>query len=308
MPKSTSRRRSSPLEILIHLLMAPASTGFFSWQLDNRQLRALAEDLRWTVLRKIQPALDGRSIYRAMLQKHAISVDSLSPEFFMEILEVVREKQALNFKIADARHLSELILLEKYFVPVILEWAENERSVSVSRESTPSIEDLITHEDSSGNTYQRFPDEFSWVVNRFSPGQDQEPKREIPDDMKAFVRRIAGELTNAMQKILDSGKLDKYIILMARLEDDVCTWEMTFDYLKSLGVSRYSNWKSLSVVANRAMKEFIRELPADIKATLHQDDTSIPREDRHDLIRMALGAALEINPLPSPRDLLSKSA
>lgn len=305
MSSSYKRHRTSPLEILIHILMAPVSSGTFSWQPAPDHLRRFAEDLRWTILRKVFTELNGKTPYSGLIQKHAIKVESLDVPFFTDCLEVIRDKHAKGFRIAEAREFSEIELIREFFLPVILEWAENERSVSVSRENTPSIEDLITHEDSSGNIYQRFPDDFAWVVNRFSPSLEPDPPREIPDEMRDFVRRVASELTRALRKFLDSGRHEKYILLMARLEDSICTWEMTFDYLKSLGMNRYASWKSLSVVANRAMREFIDDLPDDVSEVLHQNDPKLTKEERHDRLRLAVTAALELDPLPSPMELLS---
>jgi hypothetical protein len=307
MSKAVRRHRSAPLEILIHLLMSPVSRGTFSWQPAPDQIRQYASDLRWTILRKVYTDLNGRTTYSGLIQKHAVRVESLDLQFFTEILEVIRENNPGSFSIMNARKLSEVDLIKQYFLPVILEWAENERSVSVSRENTPSIEDLITHEDSSGNIYQRFPDEFSWAINRFSPATESDPERVIPDDMREFVHRIAAELTKALRKFLDSGRHEKYILLMARLEDNICTWEMTFDYLNSLGMNRYTNWKSLSVVGNRAMREFIRSLPEDVVKSLHQDDPSLTEEEKHDRLRLAVTAAQELNPLPTPMELLSRA-
>ncbi len=300
------RRRSTPIEILIHLLMAPVSSGTYSWRPAPDQLSKLAEDLRWTILRKVYTELKGRTPYRAFLQKHAIKVESLDRAFFQEVLEVIRDRHAGSFSLREARDMEEAQCLEAYFIPVILEWAENERSTSVSRERTPSIEDLVMHEDSSGNLYQRFPDEFAWAVSRTSPDVDPDPPRELPAEMRAFVHRIAGELTRALRRILESGKPDRYLLLMSRLEDDVCTWEMTFDYLKALGMKKYSSWKSLSVVANRALGQFVRELPADVRTALRQDDPALSREEKHDRLRMAVAAALQIDPLPSPMEVLSE--
>jgi hypothetical protein len=95
---------------------------------------------------------------------------------------------------------------------------------------------------------------------------------------------------------------------MARLEDDICTWEMTFDYLRSLGVKRYSSWKSLSVVANRSLREFVQELPDHVRAALHQDDPDLSREEKHDRLRLAVTAALELDPLPTPGDILAAAS
>ncbi len=305
MPDTAKSRHTSPLELLIHVLMAPRSSGTFSWQLAPDQLNKLAGDLRWTILRRIFPELNGRSPYRALIQKHAIRVDSLDRPFFRDVLEVIRDRHAKSFDINEARNMNDLELLETFFIPVILEWAENERSTSVAREQTPSIEELITHEDSSGNIYQRFPDEFAWVINKLSPDKVPDPPREIPDDMREFVHRIASQLTKALRSILDSGKLDKYVILMARLEDNICTWEMTFDYLNSLGMKRYASWKSLSVVANRALKQFADKLPDEVKTALHQDDPDLTREEKHDRLRTAVTAALELDPLPTPKEIMA---
>ncbi|MCX6645772.1 MAG: hypothetical protein NTY09_05375 [bacterium] len=306
MSSTAKRRRSTPLEVLIHLMMAPGSGGTFSWQPAPDHLRRFADDLRWTILRKVYSELNGKTPYSGLIQKHAIRVESLDLPFFMDCLEVIRDKNSRSFRISEVRRLSEIELIRQFFLPVILEWAENERSVSVSRENTPSIEDLITHEDSSGNIYQRFPDEFAWAVNRFSPSLEPEQPREIPDEMRDFVRRVASELTKSLRNFLDNGKQEKYIILMARLEDNICTWEMTFDYLNSLGMNRYTNWKSLSVVANRAMREFIDNLPDEVTELLHQNDPSLTKEEKHDRLRLAVTAALEIDPLPSPREMLSR--
>jgi len=306
--RAGGRHRSTPLEILIHLLMAPVASGTFSWQLSPDQMSRLADDLRWTILRRVFPGLNGRTPYRALLQKHAIRVESLDSSFFRDVLEVIRDGSARSFRLSEAREMDDLECLETWFIPVVLEWAENERSSSVSRERTPSIEDLIIHEDSSGNLYQRFPDEFAWVVRRLAPDVEPDPPRELPDEMRAFVHRIASELTSALKRILDSGKLEKYLLLMARLEDDICTWEMTFDYLNSLGLKRYSSWKSLSVVANRTLKDFAAGLPLEVRSALHQDDPKLSREERHDRLRTAVAAALEINPLPTPMEILAKVA
>jgi len=307
MAKTEQRRHTSLLELLIHILMAPTSSGTFSWQPAPDQLSRYASDLRWAILRRIFPELGGKTPYRALLQKHAIRVDSLDKPFLREVLEVVRDRFAKSFSISAARDMSDLELLKTYFIPVVLEWAENERSVSVARERTPSIEDLISHEDSSGNVYQRFPDEFSWAVSRLSPGMEAEAPRELPDEMVELVHRIADQLTRSLGLILESGNLEKYILLMARLEDNICTWEMTFDYLNSLGMKRYSSWKSLSVVANRAMKEFVGGLPSEVKSALHQDDPALSREEKHERLRMAVAAALEISPLPTPMEVLSRA-
>jgi len=300
--------RATPMEIIIHLLMAPRSSGTYSWQLAPEKIRKLAEDLRWTILRKIFPVLNGKSPYGAMLQKHAISVESLDPRFFEEILEVIRCKYQDGFDIGRARDMEEIELIEEYFIPAILEWADPERSTSVSREKTPSIEDLITQEDSSGNSYQRFPDEFSWVLAQNAPDIDKSERREIPEEMKRFVHRIAIALTDELKNIYNSGKLDKYLILMSRLEDDICTWEMTYDYLNSLGVNKYSSWKSLSVVANRTLKRFVGNLPDDVRCALHQDDPELSREEKHARLRLAVTAALELNPLPTPMEVLAEAA
>jgi len=305
--KDRDRKRASALEILIHLSMAPTSGGTFSWQLAPDQKNRLATDLRWIVLRKIFTELNGRSPYKALIQKHAVRVDSLDREFFSEILEVVRQRHAKSIDIFKIRELSEIELVETYFIPLILEWSESERSTSVSRERTPSMEELVTHEDASGNIYTRFPDEFSWALTQYSPGREVEEAREIPDDMKVYVRRIADELTNALRKLLRKKKFEKYILLLSRLEDNVCTWELTYDYLKQLGVTRYSSWKSLSVVANRAMNEFVKSLPDDVKTALHQDDPDLTREEKHKRLRLAVTAALEINPLPSPKELIANA-
>lgn len=305
MPRTSTRRRTSPFEILIHLLMAPVSSGTFSWQLAPDQLKKFADDIRWTILRKVYPELNGKTPYGALIQKHAVKVQSLDHPFFSDILEVIRDKNARTFDLDTVRDLSEIELLKEFFVPLVLEWAENERSVSVSRENTPSIEELITHEDSSGNLYQRFPDEFSWAIFKLTPGIDPDPPMKIPLDMQRFVHRIARELTNALRNIFENGKLEKYILLMARLEDNICTWEMTFDYLNSLGMKRYSSWKSMSVVANRALREYVRKLPDDVKTTLHQDDPDLSKEEKHDRLRLAVTAALELDPLPTPMEVLS---
>ncbi len=301
------RKRSTPLEVLIHVLMTPTTNGTYSWQLAPDQMNRLADDLRWIILRKIYPELGGKSPYRSMIQKHAIRVGSLDRAFFLDILEVVRDLHARNFDLHAARDLEEIEVIENYFLPVILEWAENERSTSVARERTPSIEELITHEDSSGNLYQRFPDEFAWVVHKDSPDHEPEPQRVIPDEMVEFVHRIAGELTSALRKVLEKGKLEKYIILMSRLEDNTCTWEMTFEYLNSLGLKKYSSWKSLSVVANRAMRDFTGSLPEDVRGALHQDDPELTREEKHERLRMAVAAALELDPLPTPMEVLAEA-
>ena len=308
MPDTSPRHRSTPFQLLVHLFMTPQSSGTFSWQLAPDQMTHLADDLRWLVLRRVFPALDGGSPYKALLQKHAIRVDSLDTAFFRDVLELVREKHAESFDLASARKMDDLECLKAYFLPTILSWAESERSTSVSRERTPSIEDLITHEDSSGNVYQRFPDEFAWVVQRQSPALELEPPREIPEEMCRFARRIASQLTASLRKVLESGKYEKYILLMSRLEDDACTWEMTFDYLQAFGVKRYSNWKSLSVVANRALKEFVGDLPREARVALHQDDPGLTREEKHARLREAVSAALEIDPLPSPKQILAQVA
>jgi len=270
-------------------------------------MKRLADDLRWIVLRKVFTDLNGRTPYRAFIQKHAIRVESLDNAFFADVLEVMRDRNGKGFQLSDAREMDELEILEAWFIPVILEWAENERSTSVSRERTPSIEDLIIHEDSSGNIYQRFPDDFAWVISKGSPGIDPEPARELPDEMCEFVRHIASELTSALRNIYENEKLEKYLLLMSRLEDSVCTWEMTFDYLNSLGMKRYSSWKSLSVVANRALKQFVDKLPEDVKVALHQDDPDLTREERHERLRMAVSAALELDPLPTPLEIMASA-
>jgi len=303
----SSRRRSTPLEILIHLLMAPVSSGTFSWQPAPDMMKRLADDLRWIVLRKVFTDLNGRTPYRAYIQKHAIRVESLDNAFFADVLEVLRDRHGRDFKLSEAREMDELEILEAWFIPTILEWAENERSTSVSRERTPSIEELIIHEDSSGNIYQRFPDDFAWVISKGSPAFDPEPARELPDEMCEFVRHIASELTSALRNIYENEKLEKYLLLMSRLEDSVCTWEMTFDYLNSLGMKRYSSWKSLSVVANRALKQFVDKLPEDVKVALHQDDPDLTREERHERLRMAVSAALELDPLPTPLEIMASA-
>jgi hypothetical protein len=308
MHKNTSRKRNTPLQILIHLTMAPRSGGSFSWQLQPEQVNRLADDLRWIVLRRIFPELGGRSPYRAKLQKHAIRVESLDREFFREVLEVVADRHAKSFSLHMARELDDLGCLEEYFLPVILEWACCERSTSVSRERTPSIEDLITHEDSSGNIYQRFPDEFSWIIRRDRPDVEPEAPRELPEEIVDYLHRVARELTGALRRVLESGKLEKYLLLMARLEDNVCTWEMTFDYLSTIGHSGYSSWKSLSVVSNRALKEYVAGLPRDIRKALHQDDNELSKEEKHAILREAVNAALEIDPLPTPQEVLARSA
>ncbi|HDS30074.1 MAG TPA: hypothetical protein ENN67_03435 [Firmicutes bacterium] len=307
MAEKVARKRNSPLQILVHLTMAPKSGGSFSWSIRPELSNRLADDLRWIVLRKIFPQLGGKSPYAAKLQKHAIRVESLDREFFREVIEVVAVNHSKSFSLNEARRLDELQCLEKYFIPVILEWACCERSVSVSRERTPSIEELITHEDSSGNVYHRFPDEFSWAVRKSSPEFEPEPARDLPDEMIGFARKIASELTRSLRMIYENGKLDKYVLLMARLEDNVCTWDMTFNYLSALGVNRYSSWKSLSVVANRAMKEFVDGLPDDIRTALRQDDSSITKEEKHSIIRQAVNAALELDSLPTPQELLART-
>jgi len=308
MPRTGNKRRSSVIELLIHLLLTPSTRGTFSWSLAPDQMNRLADDLRWTILRKIYPGLGGKSPYRAHIQKHAIKVESLDRPFFRDVLEVVRDHHARSFSIHDAREMNELALLETYFIPVILEWAENERSTSVARERTPSIEELITHEDSSGNVYQRFPEEFAWAINRLSPGVDPESAREIPADMQDYARRIAYELTGALMRLLNKKKFEKYIILVSRLEDNTCTWEMTFNYLNELGLNRYSSWKSLSVVANRAMNDFVRDLPPDVRTALHQEDPELSREEKHERLRTAVAAAMELNPVPSPREVLATAS
>ncbi|MFH1677032.1 MAG: hypothetical protein ABIC40_08395, partial [bacterium] len=67
MPRTPSPRHSTPFQLLVHLMMAPAASGTFSWQLAPDQLTRLAADLRWLVLRRIFPELDGRSPYKALL-------------------------------------------------------------------------------------------------------------------------------------------------------------------------------------------------------------------------------------------------
>jgi len=302
------RNRSTPLQILIHLFMAPKSGGSFSWEMASDQMNRLAEDLRWNVLRKIYIELNGRSPYAAHLQKHSIKVENLNVEFFREILEVIRDRQAASFHLRSARELTDLEILENYFIPVILEWAVSERSVSVSQELTPSFEDLITCEDSSGNVYQRFPDEMSWILHKYDPGYAASEERELPREMAQFVNEIAAALTASLRKLMDSGKYDKYILLMSRLEDDVCTWKMTFNYLRKLGVRRYSSWKSLSVVSNRAVKEFVDDLPNDVRVALHQDDESLSASEKTDRLRMAVMAAIELEPMPSPMELIAEIA
>ncbi len=306
MAETKGRKRNTPLQILIHLTMSPSSRGSFSWQLAPGQVNRIADDLRWIVLRRIFVELGGKSPYRAKLQKHAIKVDSLDIEFFKEVLEVVADRNSKSFDFNTARDLTDLECLDAYFIPVILEWACSERSTSVSRERTPSLEELITHEDSTGNIYQRFPDEFSWVVKKYSPGIEPEPVRVLPEEMNKFLHRVAGELTKALRRVLESGRLEKYLVLMARLEDNICTWEMTYDYLNALGLKRYSNWKSLSVVANRALKEFVGYLPDEVKFALHQDDNKLSREEKHDILREAVAAALELDPLPTPREVMAE--
>jgi hypothetical protein len=304
----TSRTRQTPFQLLVHLVMTPQSSGTFSWQQSPDQMTRLAEDLRWMILRRVFTDLNGCSPYKALLQKHAIRVDSLDTAFFREILDIAREKHVKNFNLSHARQLTDLQILQEYFLPLILDWAESERSTSVARERTPSIEDLIFHEDSSGNVYQRFPDEFAWAISRLSPNIEPEAPREIPEELRQFARRIASELTKALKKVLDSGKYEKYILLMSRLEDGACTWEMTFDYLQSFGIKRYSNWKSLSVVANRALREFVETLPDDVSEALHQNDESISREEKFNRLRNAVSASLELEPLPSPREVVSMVA
>jgi hypothetical protein len=306
MSSSAPRRRNSPFQLLVHLMMAPRSSGTFSWQIAPDQMASLAEDLRWIVLRRIFPDLNGATPYRALLQKHAIRVESLDVAFFREVLDVIREEYASSFSLSAVRALSDLECLKQHFLPVILTWAATERSTSVARERTPSIEDLVLHEDMNGNLYQRFPDEFSWELRRSAPDICPNAPRELPEDMKKFARRIASDLTCRLKELLDSGKYEKYVLLMSRLEDDACTWEMTFDYLKTFGVKRYSSWKSLSVVANRALKEFVGGLPPDLRVVLHQDDPLISQEEKHARLREAVSAALEINPLPSPREILAE--
>lgn len=306
--KSRARKeRSTPLTLLIHLIMAPSGGGTFSWEIAPDQLSRLAEDLRWLVLRKISSELNGKSPYGAFLQKHSIRIESLDIAFFREILLLAKQEYGGSFNLHEARELTDIQCLEHYFIPLILEWAESERSLSVSREKTPSIEDLITCEDSSGNIYQRFPEEFSWVLQQSDPTFEKESRRIIPEEMRQFTLMVASELRASLKNIIDSGRLDKYIILMSRLEDDICTWDMTFDYLKSLGISKYTSWKSLSVVANRAMKEFVGSLPGEVKAVLHQDDPGLTREEKHHRLRLAVGAALELDPLPTPKELLSNA-
>jgi hypothetical protein len=306
MPSTKAPSRPTPFQILVHLFMAPQSSGTFNWQLAPDQMSRLADDLRWLVLRRVFPALNGGSPYKALLQKHAIRVDSLDSAFFREVLDIVKEKNASSFNLASARKMDDLECLSEYFLPVILEWAESERSTSVSRERTPSIEEIVYHEDSSGNVYQRFPDEFAWALSRLSPDNEQDEPLEIPDDQAQFARRIASMLTSSLRKIHDSGRFEKYLLLMCRLEDNSCTWEMTFDYLQTVGIKKYSSWKSLSVVANRALKEFIADLPSEARVVLHQDDQSLTREERHARLRQAVSAALEIDPLPSPREVLAE--
>lgn len=304
--RSKGIRRTSPVQILIHLFMAPVTPGGFSWEMQSDQMNRLAEDLRWTVLRKIFVELKGATSYRAFLQKHSIRVDSLDVHFFKEILEVVRENGRKEFNLFEARELSDLECLEKYFIPVILQWAESERSVSVSQEKTPSIEELISHEDSSGNVYQRFPDEFAWVLKQNEVGREKE-ERTLPPEMIEFTHRVASALTKRLKELLKTGKYDKYIILMSRLEDSVCTWDMTFQYLNELGMNKYSSWKSLSVVANRVLKDYVDGLPGDVKIALHLDDPKLSKEEKHDRLRMAVSAAIELDPVPSPKELMNQA-
>jgi hypothetical protein len=269
-------------------------------------MNSLAEELRWLVLRRVFTALNGASPYKALLQKHAIRVDSLDTAFFREVLEVVRDKHSKSFNLNKARSLDDLDCLREYFLPVIFDWAASERSTTVARDKTPSIEDLIVHEDSCGNIYHRFPDEFSWELKRSAPDFEKEEHREIPEEMKLFARRVASELTDSLKKLLESGKYEKYVLLRSRLEDDACTWEMTFDYLQAFGVSKYSSWKSMSVVANRALKDFVSDLSPELRTTLHQDDPKITQEEKHARLREAVSAALELNPLPAPREVLAE--
>jgi hypothetical protein len=306
MPSIKTSSRPTPFQILVHLFMAPQSSGTFNWQLAPDQMSRLADDLRWLVLRRVFPALNGSSPYKALLQKHAIRVDSLDSAFFREVLDIVKEKHAKSFNLASVRKMDDLECLREYFLPVILEWAASERSTSVSRERTPSIEEMVYHEDSSGNVYQRFPDEFAWILSGLSPDNEPDEPRVIPDEQAQFARRIASMLTISLRKILDSGRFDKYLLLMCRLEDSACTWEMTFDYLQTVGIKKYSNWKSLSVVANRALRDFIADLPIEARVVLHQDDQTLTREERHARLRQAVSAALEIDPLPSPREVLAE--
>jgi hypothetical protein len=305
MASATSRHRQTPFQLLVHLFMTPQSSGTFSWQLAPDQMTRLAEDLRWIVLRRVFTELGGCSPYKALLQKHAIRVDSLDTAFFREVLDLVREKYLKSFNLGQARMMDDLACIREFFLPVILDWAESERSTSVARDRTPSIEDLVTHEDSAGNVYQRFPDEFSWALRQSAPDFEHEPPREIPREMRTFARRMASELTSGLRKLLESGKYEKYILLMSRLEDDTCTWEMTFDYLQASGIKRYSSWKSLSVVSNRALREYVSGLPADLRKLLHQDDPSLTSEEKCTRLREAVSAALQIEPLPSVREVLA---
>ena len=201
--------------------------------------------------------------------------------------------------------MDDLSILKTFFLPVILDWAVSERSTSVARERTPSIEDLVTHEDSAGNIYQRFPDEFSWALRSLAPDLEPEPPREIPAEMREFAKRIASQLTSGLRKLLETRKFEKYILLMCRLEDDACTWEMTFDYLRSAGIKRYSSWKSLSVVSNRALKEYVSGLPVDLRRALHQDDPRLTSEEKCARLREAVSSALKIEELPSVREVVT---
>ena len=305
MSNKKSPPKCSPFQILVHLFMTPRTAGTFSWELTSHQMTRLAEDLRWNVLRRIFPALEGSTVYKAFLQRHAIRVDSLDVTFFKDILELVREKHLRSFRINDARQMSDLECLKTYFLPLILEWAKTEHSTSIAQERTSSIEELIVHESPSGNVYIRFPDELSWAVTRFAPDIEDDPPRELPPEIRSLVQKTADALINALSNILEKGKLEKYVILLARLEDDVCTWEMTFEYLTKAGMNRYSSWKSLSVAANRAIKELVRSLPKEIRELLHQDDSTLTPEEKHERLRLAVSAALEMGSLPSPQEVLA---
>lgn len=307
MPARAIKSRPTPLQLLIHLFMTPQVSGTFSWQLAPDQMSKLSEDLRWLILRKVFPSIGG-TIYRIFLQKRAIRIDSLDAAFFREVLDLVKAEHSRAFNLSTARKMDDLTCIKEYFLPIIIKWAKSERSTSVSRELTPSIEDLIFHQDSSGNIYQRFPDEFCWILKQTSPDNDADSQREIPREMLDFVHHIARELTDALRNLLDHGKFDKYIILLSRLEEDSCTWEMTHAYLKKLGVTKYSSWKSFSVVSNRIIREYCGCLPADVLDALHQNDSNLTAEEKHTILREAVSASLELYPLPSPKELIAAIA
>jgi hypothetical protein len=83
---------------------------------------------------------------------------------------------------------------------------------------------------------------------------------------------------------------------------------MTFDYLKAAGLKKYANWKSLSVVANRALREFISGLPKDTREALHQDDPALSQEEKHARLRDAVSATLDLHPLPTVKEILAGAA